>query len=89
MEDWRAAFAATGLFTPPEEHEFRHEHEATVEDHVARFLSVSFVAALPDVERERVLADIERILRTDPETRGRDRFGLPYITEVYLSRRRP
>ena len=89
MEDWRAAFAATGLFTPPEEHEFRHEHEATVEDHVARFLSVSFVAALPDVERERVLADIERILRTDPETRGHDRFGLPYITEVYLSRRRP
>ena len=87
--DWRAALAATGLFTPPEEHEFRHEHEATVEEHVARFLSVSFVAVLPDEPRERLLADIERMLRSHPETRGRDRFALPYITEVYLSRRRP
>ncbi len=86
---WRAAFAETDLFTRLEEHEVRHEHEATVDDHVARFLSISFVAALPDEHRARVLADIERILRTDPETRGRERFGLPYITEVYVGRRRP
>ncbi len=85
---WREAFAATTLFTALEEREHPHEHELDLEDHVARFLSVSYIALLPEAERARVAAEIEALLRGHPQTRGRGRFAMPYRTQVYVSRRR-
>ena len=49
---------------------------------------MSFVAAAePDAQAE-VLADVEAVLRTDPDTAGRDVIDLPYDTEVMWARRR-
>ena len=50
---------------------------------VARVASVSFVARLPEPERERVLEEVRNLLATDPETRGRAEVELPYRTDVY------
>ena len=55
---------------------------------VARVASVSFVAALPEPEREGVLAEVRKLLATDPKTRGREEVELPYRTDVYWAKRR-
>lgn len=55
-------------------------------DYVARWLTVSsFLAAVPE-ERARMVAEVEHILDTEPETSGRDEFELPQITDVYVYR---
>jgi len=54
---------------------------------VARVASVSFVAALSEPEREGVLAEVRKLLATDPKTRGREEVELPYRTDVYWAKR--
>ena len=66
---------------------FRHVHRLSPDGVVARVASVSFVAALPQAERDALLADVRTLLATDPATRGRDELGLPYRTDVYWARR--
>ncbi len=81
--DWRRLFPAAG-FGPLVESRFPHVHvgpaEAVVVD---RFLSVSFIATLPDGMR----ADVERQLRdlvaTDPALAGRDVVSFPYETRAF------
>lgn len=53
-------------------------------DYIARWLTVSSFLAASDRERTRMVAEIERILDTDPETAGRDEFELPQVTDVYV-----
>ena len=79
---WRAAFERTNLFTPLESAEFRHVHELDAEGVVARVASVSFIAALPDDERERVFARVREALPADE-------VALPYRTDVFWCRRAP
>ena len=40
-------------------------------------------ASAPHDERERVMAEVEEMLDTDPELRGRDEIVMPYRTEVF------
>jgi SAM-dependent methyltransferase len=84
---WRDALDRSHLFGPLAHAETRHVHRLTPEGVVARVASVSFVAALPEIERERLLADVHDLLANDPETRGRDVLGLPYRTDVYWAER--
>jgi SAM-dependent methyltransferase len=74
---WREAFERTTLFTPLEERRFGYVQETDVDGFVARFASVSFVAALPHEERERVLGEL-RALAGD-----REPVRLPYVTNVF------
>jgi SAM-dependent methyltransferase len=74
---WRAAFEQTTLFTPLEHAEFRLDHELDVEGLVARATSVSFIAALPADEREKVAGRVRGLVP------GRDRVVLPYRTDVF------
>ena len=83
---WRAVFDRTPLFAPLESRELHHEHVLDVAGHVERFLSVAYVAVLPDERRRRFAAELEQLLRTHPETRGRRRFGMPYTTVVFWTR---
>jgi SAM-dependent methyltransferase len=85
--EWREAFERTQLFGPLSHAEVRHVHHLPPAGVVARVASVSFVAALPDRERERVLAEVRDLLATDPETRGREEIALPYRTAVYWAKR--
>lgn len=80
---WRDAFERTTLFGPLAHAETSHVHRLSPEGVVARVASVSFVAALPDPERERVLAQVRNLLATDPDTQGRAELELPYRTDVY------
>jgi SAM-dependent methyltransferase len=85
---WRVAFDRTMLFTPLEHAVFGLDHEVDAEAVVARVASVSFIAALPDEEREAVCARVRSLLETDATTRGRARFALPYRTDVFWCARR-
>jgi SAM-dependent methyltransferase len=55
-------------------------------DYIARWLTVSTFLAASDDQRARMVADVERILDTDPATAGRAEFDLPQITDVYVYR---
>jgi SAM-dependent methyltransferase len=85
---WRKAFERTVLFTPLEHARFRLEHELDAEGVVARVTSVSFIAALPDAEREAVSERVRELLASDAATSGRERILFPYSTDVFWCERR-
>jgi SAM-dependent methyltransferase len=79
-EDWRGAFDRTSLFVPLAEHEVMNEQRLDADGMAARVGSISFIAALDEPERKRVL---ERA-RTIP---GEGAVTVPYRTEVLTWRR--
>jgi len=80
---WREAIDRCALFEPLGQVGFRHAQLLTVGGVLDRVTSISTVAAADPATRARLLADVETILREDPETAGRDRVELPYATELY------
>lgn len=85
---WREPFERTLRFGPLRQASFRHSHRLAPAAVAARVASVSFVAALPEAERERVLGRVRALLARDPETRGYTEVELPYRTDVYWCERR-
>lgn len=85
---WREPFERTALFEPLHHAELAHVHHLTPDGVVARVASVSFIAALPDAEREAVLGEVRALVATDPDTRDRAQVDLPYRTDVYWTRSR-
>jgi ubiquinone/menaquinone biosynthesis C-methylase UbiE len=79
---WRDAFDRTKLFGRLEERRFDNLQELDGEGLALRFGSVSFVAALPDAERETVLERL-RTLAADGPARIR------YTTELFTCRPLP
>lgn len=53
-------------------------------NYISRWRTVSSFLAASEPERARMVAEVERILDSDPATRGRDEFDLPQITDVYV-----
>jgi SAM-dependent methyltransferase len=82
-DGWQAAFERALLFTPLEHARFGIVHELEPDGVVDRVASVSFIAALPEEERERVADEVRSLLAADPATRGRERVELPYRTDVF------
>lgn len=81
---WQGAFArGSSPFTSLRHERFSHEQEIGVEDLLARVRSIAFVASLAAGERAEVLERVRTIATTHPELAGRDRFELPYRTDVY------
>jgi ubiquinone/menaquinone biosynthesis C-methylase UbiE len=70
------------LFGPLERAEFVHEQRFDAEGLVERVASISFVALLPDDEREELLARVRALGR-----RYEAPFAFPYRTRVFVSRR--
>lgn len=56
------------------------------DDYIRRWLTVSSFLAADDATRADMVAELERILDTDPETAGRDEFELPIVTDVFVYR---
>jgi SAM-dependent methyltransferase len=77
---WRAAFERTKLFGPFEERVFRNDHFLDADGLVDRIASVSFIAALGEKERMKVL----RAARTLGEPAG---VTIPQDTEVQVAHR--
>lgn len=87
-EAWRGALARCALFGPFESAAFRHVQTLTIEGVLDRVASISYVAAADPSTRATLLSAMEAVLRTDPETAGRDRVEMPYDTEVMWAERR-
>ena len=74
-------------FGPLHAETFRHEQSITPEGVVGRVASVSHVAVLPPVERQRVLDEVRDVLTHHPDARGRPELHLPYRVDVYWCER--
>jgi SAM-dependent methyltransferase len=70
-------------FGPLERKDLRWTRPMTVDDVVAMAASRSYVIALGPEEREEVFDGVRRLLATHPETAGRDRLDLPYVTSAF------
>ena len=77
---WRHALEETTRFTPLEEAHVPYPYETDGEGMVARVASVSFIANLPDDERERLLADVRAAVPAG-------RVVARYRTDVYWCER--
>ena len=80
---WADAFSASAPFTPLEEKEFGHSHVLGADGLVDRVVSVSFVAALPEAEKQAVIQEVRSLVAGFSEP-----FELSYRTLVYTCRRR-
>jgi len=81
--EWRKLFPAPG-FSPLHEVHFPHSHVGPPEHVIVdRALSVSFMAALPVAERERVAAEVRRLIDATPSLAGRTEVSVPYVTMAF------
>ena len=76
----------TALFEPLQEAKLASVQHATREEIVDRVASISYIGAMPEEQREPVLADVRRLLATDPATAGRETIDLPHVVNVYWAR---
>ena len=82
-DDWRRVFATSRRFTPLEERHFPHVQVVDAGSIRDRVGSISFVAALPEPERERVLDGVSDLVAAQPPP-----VTIPYDTRVYWCRAR-
>jgi SAM-dependent methyltransferase len=79
---WRAAFdAPDSPFEPLERATFRHEQVLDAEGLAARVASISYVAAMHEDDRQRLLAAVQRLVAE--HGLNAERVVLPYRTDVY------
>ncbi len=81
---WQEAFAGNDLFAPLEQREFSHPITVDAEQIVQLVLSWSFVAALPEADRELLSRDLSQIVHSHA---GDAPLELPFVTHVYLTRK--
>jgi SAM-dependent methyltransferase len=85
---WRRGFDGNPAFAPLELRSWPHRGEAGRGLVLDRVASISFVASLDAGPRARLLAEVAHLLETHPETRGRDDVAIPYVSELFTTRRR-
>ncbi|MGE5226987.1 MAG: class I SAM-dependent methyltransferase [Planctomycetaceae bacterium] len=83
---WREAFDRSRRFAPLERVSFVYAHRTTADAVVDRIVSISFVAALPDAERERVAEGVRALVPGAGP--GAREVVFPYRTDVWTTRRR-
>lgn len=80
---WRRAFSGR-CFTELEQSSFAYQHVGTAPEVILdRFLSVSFIAALPPHEKANVASRLRALIASHPALRDRDVIAFPYKTEAY------
>jgi SAM-dependent methyltransferase len=83
--EWRAVFPAPG-FDRLQERSVAHVHAGSAEQVIVeRTASISFVAALPDDERTRLLDQVRELIAATPELSGQT-TAMPYVTRMYWCR---
>jgi SAM-dependent methyltransferase len=85
--EWMAAFASTALFSPLTRATFPHVQELSPEAVEDRILSISFIAALPESEREAVRQRVREVVRREFDPRERSTVEFRYRTEVFTCHR--
>ncbi len=85
--DWRKPFASR-YFSAPEPTVFTYQHVGSAQEVILdRFLSVSFIAALPSPEKAKVAGQLHALIASHPALRGQDTISFPYRTEAYCCKR--
>lgn len=85
---WRAALEASPLFAPVAEREVDHTQALDLTGLLERAASISYIAALPDPEREAVLDEVRALAETHPDLAGQRAYTFPYRTLVAAYERR-
>ena len=84
-QTWRQSFPHPA-FTPLEETTFTHAHVGPPEQVIiARTLSTSFIAALPEAERQHVREQLMQLIATHPALRGQATVSYPYKTHAFMA----
>ncbi|WWF47579.1 class I SAM-dependent methyltransferase [Pseudomonas trivialis] len=84
---WREAFTGE-YFSSLDMTCFPYRHVGSPQEVIIdRFLSVSFIAALPAPDKARVSAQLRMLIDTHPALKGRDTIAFPYQTQGYACRR--
>ncbi|WP_338569219.1 class I SAM-dependent methyltransferase [Pseudomonas canadensis] len=84
---WREAFTGE-YFSEPEMTCFPYNHVGSPQEVIIdRFLSVSFIAALPEASKAVVTAQLQALIDTHPSLKGRDTVAFPYQTQAYVCHR--
>jgi len=84
---WREAFTGE-YFSAPEMTCFPYSHVGSPQEVIMdRFLSVSFIAALPAAEKAEVTAQLRNLIATHPALKGHDTVAFPYQTQAYVCHR--
>ena len=83
---WREPFESTALFEPLQEAQLQSVQRVTPEGVVDRVASISYIAAMREEDREPVLADVRRLIATDPATAGLETIELPHVVHAYWTR---
>ncbi|MGE0174763.1 MAG: class I SAM-dependent methyltransferase [Oligoflexales bacterium] len=81
--EWKKVFQETKLFSSLELKQFYHAHSGTHDMVVDRVASISFIAALPEKQRQLVLEEVRSLLESHPQTKGMSRMDIPYRTDVF------
>ena len=81
VSPWQEAFRATPLFRPLTQRTFDLVHELDEDGLVDRIVSTSYVAALPDADRARLVHQVRALVRDVPRP-----LRLPYRTDVFTYR---
>jgi SAM-dependent methyltransferase len=79
---WREELVASGLFEPLAEHRSGHLQDLTPADLLARIRSTSYIATLPDADRDRLFAEVRALVAEQPRP-----LVLPYRTDTFVTRR--
>lgn len=79
---WREELTASCLFEPLTEHVSGLVHELSTADLLARIGSTSYIATLPDPDRDRLFAEIRALVADLPRP-----LRLPYRTDTFVTRR--
>jgi hypothetical protein len=86
---WRSRMGGLGPeYHPTERGLFRHATSHTAETLVALVKSRSYYLTADADTRVALEAAVRDLVTTHPSLAGRDTFELPYVTVVYLARRR-
>ncbi len=87
--DWRKPFPHAG-FGPLVEIHLRYQHIGTPQQVIVdRFMSVSFIAALPPSDNVAVRESLETLIATHPDLRARETVTFPYETVAFHCMRLP
>ncbi|MBK9324312.1 MAG: class I SAM-dependent methyltransferase [Bdellovibrionaceae bacterium] len=80
---WQNAFTDTNLFSKIQLQQFVYTQVGTIETIVDRIGSISFISALPELQKKVVLDQVRRLVHSHPDTRDKTEVKLPYRTDVF------
>jgi SAM-dependent methyltransferase len=81
--DWRKTFSGR-YFNPLQETSFAYHHVGPAQEVILdRFLSVSFISALPAHEKAKVAEQLRILIESHPALHGKNLIDFPYRTKAY------